>query len=144
MATDNLLNMSVKDVMTTELHVALMDDTMESVANQLIQHKINHVPVVDTDGNLQGIVTRNDLELLKDWGTEIGLPLSEKKNLRLLSTSLASERMSEILVTVSPEDTLGHCASIFLDNVFHALPVVEGEKLVGIITTYDLLRIAYQ
>lgn len=143
MDISELLNIPVKEVMTTDLKVGSLDDTMESIESTLHEYNINHVPIVDDKGQLKGIVTRNDLELLKDWGTELGLTSAKKRNAQLLATQLASARMSEISVTVGPEDTLEHCAYLFRNNIFHALPVVENEILIGIVTTYDMLRIAY-
>ena len=70
--------------------------------------------------------------------------LERVKNLRFLSTLLASEVMSKNLVTLSPEAKISVAAAIFNKNLFHAIPIVEeGDKLVGLITTIDLLNYAY-
>ena len=44
---------------------------------------------------------------------------------------------------LEPDDTIGLAADIFLANKFHALPVVEDERLVGIVTTHDLLKYSF-
>jgi len=143
MNTSDLLKIKVKDVMSTDLKVGFLRDTMEIIEKILTDNNINHVPIVNKEGELKGIVTKNDLELLKDWGTELGLITSQRRNKKLLSSQLASERMSKIMVTITPDDTLGKCAEIFQNNIFHALPVEENGVLVGIITTYDMLKTAY-
>jgi acetoin utilization protein AcuB len=46
-------------------------------------------------------------------------------------------------IVVDPDDSIGLAADIFLVNTLHALPVVEDNRLVGIITTHDLLKYAF-
>jgi CBS domain-containing protein len=48
--------------------------------------------------------------------------------------------MAKKLVTVSPDTTIKQVAEILATNEFHALPIVEGELLVGIVTTTDIIK----
>lgn len=48
--------------------------------------------------------------------------------------------MTAKVITLRPEDTLGQARDIFLSNRIHHLPIVEGEKLVGMITSWDLFK----
>ncbi|MFT4534502.1 MAG: CBS domain-containing membrane protein [Saprospiraceae bacterium] len=143
MDTAKLLQIKVKDVMTTKVMTVRENDVMSKVENLMIQHNFNHIPIVDDRDNLVGILTKNDIQLLKDWGTNLKLRTSLKANEQLLNSHTADDRMNRKLVMVGPDDTLKMCADIFSKNLFHALPVTEGTKLVGIITTYDLLNVAY-
>jgi len=129
--------------MTKDLITVYENDVMSKVEDLMKQHNINHVPVVDHQFNLKGILTKNDIQLLKDWGTELQLKTAIKANKQILNSQTASDRMNRILLKVEPDDTLGICADIFKENMFHALPVVDGDKLVGIVTTYDLINAAY-
>jgi CBS domain-containing protein len=52
---------NVEDIMTTEFPTVGPDDTIEKIATLMHDHDANHVPVVDADGNLVGIVARGDL-----------------------------------------------------------------------------------
>ena len=52
--------------------------------------------------------------------------------------------MTTKVVTLDPDDSIGLAADIFLANRFHALPIVEGKNLVGILTTYDLIKFCFQ
>jgi predicted transcriptional regulator len=56
---------------------------------------------------------------------------------------LAEEMMTSQTTVLNPEDSVNYTAEIFMRNEFHAIPIVAGEKLMGIITTYDLLKYAY-
>ncbi|MEZ4980721.1 MAG: CBS domain-containing protein [Saprospiraceae bacterium] len=48
------------------------------------------------------------------------------------------------IVNLRPEDPASFAARIFGENLFHALPIVESGKLVGIVTTFDLLKMAFR
>jgi len=53
--------------------------------------------------------------------------------------------MSDKLVLITPEDSIGLAADMFITNHFHALPVVdEDDNLQGIVTTHDLIKYAYK
>ena len=52
--------------------------------------------------------------------------------------------MTKYPVSLDMEDTVGLAADIFMANKFHALPVVENNQLVGIVTTHDILLFAFQ
>jgi acetoin utilization protein AcuB len=143
METKELLQIKVKDVMTSEVITVFEHDTMSKVEELLKENHINHIPVIDFNNNILGILTKNDVQLMKNWGTPFNLDSSIKANKLLLNSQTASDRMNSQVITVTPEDTLENCALILRENYFHALPVTVGDKLVGIVTTMDLLKIAY-
>ncbi|MBK8081353.1 MAG: CBS domain-containing protein [Saprospiraceae bacterium] len=90
------------------------------------------------------MISKSDILLLMDWGTKKNLPGSERKNVFMLTSNLAVDLMETSVVQVSPEDTVEKCVQIFKENYFHALPVVnESGVLVGLVTTFDLLMLAY-
>ena len=55
----------------------------------------------------------------------------------------AADIMTRYPVTLDPDDTVGLAADIFLANKFHALPIVEDNELIGLITTHDLLAFSF-
>lgn len=144
MDTLDLLNITVKEVMTTDL-IVLQPDTILREADVIFERElIHHIPVVNVTGHFEGMISKSDILLLKDWGTRFNLPESKRKNTLLLTTNLAKDLMVTNVVKVSPDDTCRKCMQIFKENYFHALPVVdENGLLVGLVTTYDLLIVAY-
>lgn len=144
MHTLELMTLHVKDFMTKELVTLNANSTIDKAEDILNNNNIHHIPIVNDKGTLVGMVSREEINLLKDWGTRYGLRDSSKKNSTLLSSLLAEDIMQKELVTVSPDATLKTCAAIFRDNKFHSLPVVDENDLVGIITTYDLIIAAYK
>lgn len=143
MNREELLRTRVGKVMVKDVITVRENDVMSKVEELMISNRINHVPIVGEQYDLKGILTKNDVQLLKDWGTNLNLRTSIKANEQILNSNTADERMNAEVITVSEDDTLERCAEIFRNNVFHAIPVVSGSKLVGIITTYDMLKIAY-
>jgi len=55
----------------------------------------------------------------------------------------AKDIMTENPVFLNPEDSIGLAADLFLENIYHAIPIMEDGVLVGIITTHDLLAYAF-
>ena len=144
METRELLTLKVGDVMSTEL-ITVKQDTVLKDVNQIFENEnIHHIPVVANDGHFMGIISKSDILLLLDWGTKLSLPASIRKNFFMLSRNLAKDVMQTNVIKVSPEDTIQRCVQIFRENYFRALPVVNDEgQLQGIITTYDLMILAY-
>ena len=103
---------------------------MEAV-DFLLHHRVTGAPVVDSDGDLVGIVTETDLLRLVTQGID-GQPPTE---------GTVAEYMTTDVVTVAPTVDIYSVAGMFLKNKFRRLPVVKNGKIVGSITRYDLLRV---
>jgi CBS-domain-containing membrane protein len=115
----------ISTLMTTEL-VQIMHSTPLGEAKKLLEeHGIHHLPVVDPTGNLVGILSQSDFLKTLDHDA---------------TATTAGELMSTHLAKLEPSDDVRTAANVFALNRFHALPVVEGKKLVGILTTLDLIR----
>jgi CBS domain-containing protein len=115
----------VSTLMTTEL-IKIMSSTSLNDAKKLLEdHGIHHLPVVDPMGDLVGILSQSDFLKTLDHDA---------------SATTAGELMTTHLAKLEPGDDVRTAANVFALNKFHALPVVEGKKLVGILTTLDLIR----
>jgi CBS domain-containing membrane protein len=144
MESKNLLGLTVREVMSTDLIIVYPDTLLKDVNNIFERENIHHVPVVSSDQRFLGIISKSDMLLMLDWGTKLKLPTSLRKNNFLLTSNLAKDMMETNVIRVAPDDTLKRCVQIFRENYFRALPVVdEKEQLVGLITTYDLMILAY-
>ena len=144
MSTKDLLGLKVKEVMSTNLITVKSDTLLKDVNTIFERENIHHVPVVSDDDKFLGIISKSDILLLLDWGTKLSLPASIRKNFFLLTSNLAKDVMESNVITVSPEDNIQRCVQIFRENYFRALPVLDDHhKLIGIITTFDLMILAY-
>ena len=122
-----MMNEPLSSIMTTDIVTVNPGDTLQTVKDILFSKRIHHLPVVD-GRKLVGIITTYDLVRLDQ-------PFSEYENIRV------KEVMTTKMATLEPHEKIGSAAEIFLENLFHGLPVVnEAGELLGIVTTFDVLK----
>lgn len=118
----------VSDWMSTKVITIDINDRVSKVEQLFEAHNIHHLIVVE-GGKLAGIISTDDL--LKAYQ-------KDGRKLTAVSSIMTANPM-----TIEQDDNLGLAADIILANRFHALPVVDGLELVGIITSHDLIRCYY-
>ena len=118
----------VSDWMSSKVITIDVNDRISKVEQLFDAHNIHHLLVVE-GGKLVGIISTDDL--LKAYRSD-GEKLTK-----------VSEIMTPNPMTIEQDDNLGLAADIILANRFHALPVMDGLELVGIITGHDLIRCYY-
>jgi acetoin utilization protein AcuB len=102
------------------------------------QNQVRRLPVVDASGGLVGIVSEKDL-LYASPSPATSLSIYEMHD--LLTRLQVDEVMTAEVVTVAPNALLEEAARIMADNKIGGLPVVDGNRLVGIITETDLFKV---
>jgi CBS domain-containing protein len=136
------INTPISDIMTRHL-VTISPNTSAKIAMAILQtHSMHHLPVVEKD-KLVGIISEVDILKVTHCVGLLHSKIDIKFNDDILNSILAEEIMSKNTVTLAPSDPVSKAAVLFSSNKFHALPVVDGEKLVGILTTFDLIEYAY-
>jgi len=119
----------VEQYVTTDLFTVQADDPIEMVANLMSWERIRHVPVEDKEHKLVGLVGyRSVMRFLAGGGSIIDTPVSEI--------------MKKQLTTVTPETPTLDALRVMRKTRIGCLPVVQDEKLVGILTEEDLMNIA--
>jgi len=123
---------SLKNIMVTDVYTCGADDPIQPVAEEMAKREISSVVV--TDGNLRplGIVTERDM-LGKVVAKGCPNPYETK----------ISEIMTSVPITLAPDDTLFDALSIFSRSEIKHLPIVDQEKLVGMITFRQILKIRH-
>ncbi|UJX42390.1 CBS domain-containing protein [Desulfovibrio sp. JY] len=119
--------MLVADLMTSQLRCLRESDSLADAMSLMQELFVRHIPVTDEDGQLVGLVTQRDL-----------LSLENRKD----PVTALKDVMRTDLVTVSPDTALRAAAETMIYNKFGCLPVVENDRLVGIITETDFLKLA--
>ncbi len=127
-----MLDKKVKEIMTTDVITTPSNVDVVNAFEELMEHKISAMPVVD-DGELVGIITATDL------GHNLILDKYE------LGTDVKSIMIKDV-VTVSPENTIQETIEIMQShapdsNILNQLTVVENGKLVGIISDGDIIKL---
>ncbi|MEZ4910480.1 MAG: CBS domain-containing protein [Saprospiraceae bacterium] len=144
MTTHDLLNLTVSQVMTTDLFIVKTDTLVQEINDIFEREQIHHLPVINDEGHIKGIISKTDIFLLLDWGTRKGLQSSIQKNQGLMMSNMAKDIMTTHIVSVMPEDPVTKCVQLFRENYFRALPVIDSlGRLCGMITIYDLMIRAY-
>ena len=129
--------LNVEDVMSSSLRVTAPDCPISTVARDMTQYRFRRLPVV-SDDVLYGIVT----------ATDIMRYLGSREVFSRLTTGDVAEVMglpvrtliSGDLFTTSPMQTINQAAREMLTRNVGALPVIEGSKLIGLVTEFDLVR----
>lgn len=127
----------VSQIMSKNLVRLHLTDDLTKAESLFKHHKIRHIPVVK--GNkILGILSYTDL-LRISFADAIDEE-DEVVDTTVYNMFSVEQVMVKKVKTVSPETTIKEAAEILTHNDFHALPVCEGDLLVGIVTTTDLLR----
>jgi len=125
--------MLVRDIMTNNV-ITIPSDTPVLEAERIMGfHKFERLPVVDK-GKLVGLITKDNL--LKASPSD-ATSFSRGELLYLLSKLTVKDIMVKKVVTVSPNTTVEKAAAIAQKNKVGCLPIVDGKKVVGIVTTND-------
>ena len=137
----NIKTLLVRDVMTTEVTTLDRNATLRAADEVMRLGRIRHLPVVDSDGALVGIVSQRDLfhsGLLRALGYGVH---AKEQTLELL---VLKEAMKTDVVTVTPDAPLLEAAKLMLARKIGCLVVVEGTKITGIITESDFVKLAIE
>ena len=117
--------MTVSEWMTAQPYSAKSDDLIEAVAGAMQRGRFRHVPVVDADGKLIGIVTDGDLREHKGY----------------LAVTKVSAVLSQPAIAIGPDEPIERAAQLLLSRGIRGLPVIDATgRVLGIVTTSDLLR----
>ncbi|HQU59257.1 MAG: CBS domain-containing protein [Phaeodactylibacter sp.] len=133
---------TVGQIMSTPVITVGPDDTMKRVQDIFRMNNIHHLPVV-VEGKVIGILSKSDYLRLLHGFTLFKTEKSTEYNDAIMRSLLVGEVMTKQVATLAPDDTLEMAAGFFRENLFHALPVVSKGKLVGILTTFDLITFAF-
>jgi CBS domain-containing protein len=119
---------SIKEVMTRDVRACEPNATVADAAKVMAQEDVGPVPIVE-DGRLVGIVTDRDI---------VVRVVAEGRD---PNATTVREIASTELVTVSPDDALDDALNRLAERQVRRLPVVEGDRLVGIVAQADIARL---
>lgn len=126
----------VRDLMTTEVATLHRNDEL-SLADRIMNlGRIRHMPVLDEDGDVCGILSQRDLfrsALMRALGHG---SVAED---RVLQTLAVKQAMITEVVTASPEMPLAEAARLMTEKRIGCLPVVDSSSLIGILTETDFV-----
>ncbi|MFN2354370.1 MAG: CBS and ACT domain-containing protein [Desulfopila sp.] len=130
--------MYVGRIMHTELITVSPTTSLEDASILIKKKKIDHLPVISENGKLVGILSDRDL---KQYWASPATTLSKNELNYLIQQVIVEMIMIKTVITISPEYTVERAALIMQENDINALPVVENNQLVGIITSSDVMDV---
>ena len=138
--------------MTKEVITVSPDMEITKAAKILLERRINGLPVVDAFGRLVGILCQSDLVVQQKRFPipsvftllESFIPLTSMKRIdkevEKIAALTVKQAMTTDPVTVGPNTDIEEVARLMVDKKYHTLPVVDGDKVVGIVGKEDVLK----
>ncbi|MFT5165642.1 MAG: acetoin utilization protein AcuB [Saprospiraceae bacterium] len=127
----------ISSIMTTKLFTVNPEDKLEAVKEIFDKHRIHHLPVVRYK-KMVGLISKTDLLFFIKGLSENSF--DDILNSTRLKNYTAQDIMTTGIAKMEPKDRINIALKVFNENLFHAIPIVEEEELVGIVTTYDIIR----
>ncbi|MFO7573441.1 MAG: CBS domain-containing protein [Gaiellaceae bacterium] len=137
--------MKVAELMTPHVLTVEPDTPLRDAAALLAENRISGLPVVDVDGRVVGVLSEADIVVkaggpthgnrLLGWLLESDVDLADK-----ISARTVGEAMSAPVTTIDADRRVHEAAKLMASEGINRLPVVEGDRLVGIISRADVVR----
>jgi CBS domain-containing protein len=128
---------TVEDVMSSSLRVTSPDCTIANVAHDMTQYRFRRLPVV-SDDVLYGMITATDI--MKYLGSREVFSRLTTGNVAEVMGLPVRTLIGGDLYTTTPMQSINLAAREMLTRNIGALPVIEGSRLIGLVTEFDLVR----
>jgi CBS domain-containing protein len=144
--------LKAEDIMRTDVTAVQPETTVEDLGRLFIKERSTGLPVVDKDGQLLGIVTEHDLisqnkqfhipTVLRLFDAFIPLEGSKvvENEIKKMSATTVSDLCTRELITVGVDATIDEIATIMTEKIIHHIPVLRGDKFVGMIEQHDVIK----
>ena len=127
----------VSTIMTQNPVTIGPDDNLQTAQEIFDKYHIHHIPVLH-EGELVGMLSKSDFSFFKR-----GFNDDAFDNI-LVDVKLNNYKVRSIMIKglakLDAEDRINVALEVFKKNLFHALPVMEENRIVGIITTHDIIK----
>ncbi len=118
--------MLVKELMQRKVFTVEEDDDIKKVCRLLVKHKVSGLPVVGKSGRLKGFISERDI---------IGaVPKANFSDMKVKNL------MSKKVRAIGQDEPVTHASRIFSEERYRLLPVLKGQRLVGIIARKDIVK----
>lgn len=144
--------LTAKEIMTREVCTVREETDLKELAALFVEQNYKTLPVVDAAGHLVGIVSQTDLIeqdkplhiptviSLFDWVLYLESPKVFSDEVRKVSARKVGEICAREVVTCTPDMPVEEVASLMVEHKVHLLPVLDGDRLVGVVARFDIIR----
>jgi len=130
------LKAPISTIMSDKLITVNHSDNLEIVKYVFNTYHIHHIPVLNGE-ELVGIISKSDFLAVSSGLGRIDRTAADEEE--FLHKHTAEEVMVKGLVKLEADSRINVAINLFALNRFHALPVVDGKRIIGIITTHDIM-----
>jgi len=141
---EGISGLEVGEIMIKDVVSVNMKTPVREVMRLIREKDFNALPVVDGSKNLVGMVSQKDLLFRDEWFDALWSSTYESAAIEAVLRKISStidRFMSKDLITVSREDSVCKAAELMVNKRKKQLPVVEGRKLVGIVSRKDIIQL---
>jgi acetoin utilization protein AcuB len=136
----DIKNLEIGEVMQSGLTTVGEYEPLTSVVKIFKDNRFHHVPVLDDQSKLVGMVSQTDIDRLS-WGKTLFKPSGEQDlNRSLYESFLVRDVMSKNVHFLYDTQKVSQAIVLFDQGRFHAIPVIKDGEVVGIITPQDILN----
>lgn len=144
--------LNASDIMTTDIISVKKNTTLKELAQILYENHINGAPVVDDNGVLEGIICESDLirkdkklhiptvVAIFDWVLYLESPKNIEKEIKRFNATIVEDLMTKNVITVDEKTPIDEIATLMDQKKISTIPVMDKNKLVGVIGKADLIR----
>lgn len=129
----------ITHIMTSQLFTVEKTESLAEVERIMKRKHIRHVPIVE-DQKIIGIVSLTDLQRLSYTSSFADEENESDEDVAIFNILSLEQVMIRNPFCIQKTATVGDACDVLIRMDFHALPVVDGSELIGIVTTTDLLR----
>jgi CBS domain-containing membrane protein len=129
-------NLTVGDLMTKEVLTVERNQKLATADDVMRLGRVRHVLVVDEEGALEGVVSQRDLF---HGGLLRALGYGTRAKQQALDSLLVKEAMKTEPITTTPDATIQSAARLMAEHKIGCLPVLEANRIVGIVTEGDFV-----
>lgn len=145
--------MLARDIMTKEVITVHGEDSIEKAIKLLLEHNVSGLPVIDENHKLKGIITEGDLIhrskklhiptyfTILDSYIFLENPKTVEDQIKKMTAYKVEDMMTTKVISVDYDETIEEIATIMANKNINRVPVVKEEKLVGIVSRRDIIKV---
>jgi len=144
--------LTAKEIMSHDVCSVTEETELKELASLFVTRNYKTLPVVDAAGRLVGVVSMTDLVeqdkplhiptviSLFDWVLYLESPKVFRDEVRKVSARKVGEICARDVITCAPDTPVEEVANLMVEHKVHLLPVLDGERLVGVVSRLDIIR----
>lgn len=144
--------LKAQDIMTRNVISVTPETSIEDLARLFVEKRVSAMPVITKEGRLTGVISETDLVeqnkplhvptviSLFDWVLYLESEKDFQEEVEQITARTVSEICSDEVVACEPQTPLSEIASLMSDHKVNLIPVVDDDKVVGVVARLDVVR----